>query len=406
MLFRYALTFFILFVGVGVDNFVHIDSNPVEKSMLFGLGMLFLFTRKVRWDVLILIVLMLLMTLISAFLSSYYNLSFNRYVRSVFSLSATFLLLAGTPTEKDRNTMIRLLTALPIIMVVMGSIYEVVGIRTLFYVDFLGAPRLQGSSIPAGLGTAGYLGSVAAMLGAAFLNKKIYLPLAFVNLIILVLSAARMPLALSVAICGYVYFVMVNRSFLMRAASVGAVIPAAAGFVLLFGESILTRFGSESLSGRDLIWDALQRVADAYPYFGIGLGHQILVIPGDVAFLAQTMAAHNEYLRVTVETGYVGATVIFALIALMCVAIWLRPATGRNFAFVLMCVSFFVYCRTDNAISSTTTPFMLALASFVFSARLTRTSSQAKEKRQNNWERTSKLASAPGNEKWNEGYHI
>lgn len=369
MLFRYALTFFILFVGIGVDNFVHIDSNPVEKTMLFGLGMLFLFTHKVRWDVLILIALMLLTTLICALLSSYYNLSFNRYLRSLFSLSSTFLLLAATPTEKDRNTMIRLLTALPIIMVVMGSIYEVVGIRTLFYVDFLGAPRLQGSSIPAGLGTAGYLGSVAAMLGAAFLNKKIYLPLAFVNLIILVLSAARMPLALSVAICGYVYFVMVNRSFLTRAASVGAVIPTAAGFVLLFGESILTRFGSESLSGRDLIWDALQRVADAYPYFGIGLGHQILVIPADVAFLAQTMAAHNEYLRLTVETGYVGATVIFALIALMCVAIWLRPATGRNFAFVLMCVSFFVYCRTDNAISSTTTQFILALASFAFSIR-------------------------------------
>ncbi|MCJ7996438.1 O-antigen ligase family protein [Rhizobium cremeum] len=369
MLFRYALTFFVIFVGIGVGNIVHIDSNPVEKMMLFVLGAVFLLTRKIRWDILVLIALMLLMTLISALLSSYYNLSFNRYMRSAFSLSATFLLLAGEPTKKDRDTIVRLLAALPVMMIVVGSLYQVAGIRPLFYVDFLGAPRLQGTSIPAGLGTAGYLGSVAAMLGAAFLNKKVYLPLAFVNLIILVLSAARMPLALAVAICGYVYFIMVNRSFLMRAASVGAVIPAAAGFVLLFGDSILTRFGSESLSGRDLIWEALQRVVDAYPYFGIGLGHQILVIPGDVAFLARTMAAHNEYLRITVETGYVGATAIFALLAIMCLAIWLRPATGRNFAFLLMCLSFFVYCSTDNAISSTTTPLMLVLASFAFSYR-------------------------------------
>ncbi|ATN36126.1 hypothetical protein ACO34A_20220 [Rhizobium sp. ACO-34A] len=367
MLFRLALTFFVVFIGINVANLISIDSNSVEKMLLFGLGVLFLLTRKIRWDILVLIVLMLLATLISALLSSYYGLSFNRYIRSAFSLSATFLLLAGVPTEKDRDTIVRLLAALPVIMIVVGSLYQVAGIRPLFYVDFLGASRLQGTSIPAGLGTAGYLGAVAAMLGAAFLNKKVYLPLAFVNLIILVLSAARMPLALAVAICGYVYFIMVNRSFLMRAASLGAVIPAAAGFVLLFGESILTRFGSESLSGRDLIWEALRRVVDDYPYFGIGLGHQILVIPGDVAFLAKTMAAHNEYLRLTVETGYVGATAVFALLATICLAIWLRPTTGRNFAFLLMCASFFVYCSTDNAISSTTTPLMLVLASFAFS---------------------------------------
>lgn len=369
MLFRYALAFFIIFVGVGVDNFVHIDSNPVEKSMLFCLGVLFLLTRKIRWDVFCLIALMLLVTLLCALLSSYYNLSFNRYIRSAFSLSATFLLLAGVPTEKDRDTIIRLLTALPLIMVGMGAIYEVVGIRTLFYVDFLGASRLQGSTIPAGLGTGGYLGAVAAMLGAAFINKKVYLPLAFVNLVILVLSAARMPLALSVALCGYIYFIMVNRGFFVRVTSVSIVVPAAAGIVVLFGESILTRFESESLSGRDLIWEALQRVLDAYPYFGIGLGHQILVIPPDVSFIAQTIAAHNEYLRIGVETGYVGVTLIFGLLAAICLVIWLRPTTGRNFAFLLMCLSFFVYCRTDNAISSTTTPFMLVLASFAFSYR-------------------------------------
>lgn len=358
-------------VGINFAAIFHFESaNQLEKFLSFGVGFLFLMTRKLRVDILIIIALILLTTVVMALFSTYLGLGLGRFLRAAFSLGATFLLLAGEPTKKDRDLVIRMLTALPIIMVGLGIVYNIVGVRTLFYTDFLGASRLQGTSIPAGLGTAGYLGAVAAMLGAAMINKWKYLPLAFINLIILALSAARMPLALATAIAGVIYFTMVNRSFIARFVSVSTVVPLVGVFVVLFGESLLTRFESDSLSGRDLIWTALQVVLDQYPLAGIGLGHQILVVPGDVMFFAATMAAHNEYLRLAVETGYIGATIIFALLGLMCTLIWLRPQVRKSFVFILMCLSFFVYCRTDNAISSTMTPLMLVLASFAFSCRL------------------------------------
>lgn len=369
MLFRYAFAAFVLFISINVSVFAKIDANPVEKTLLFAVGIIFLATRKIRWEILVMIALVLMATLLSASLSSYYALSFSRYIRSAFSLTATFLLLAAEPTESDKKLMIRLLSVMPIIMVVFGIVYQAVGLRPLFYTDFLGASRLQGSSIPAGLGTAGYLGAIAAMLGAALIDKRKYLVIAFIDLIILVLSAARMPLALSVALCAYIYFTMVNRSMITRIASLGTLVPAAAIFVMFFGEALMARFESESLSGRDLIWAALERTLDAYPTFGIGLGHQILVIPPDVAFLAKTIAAHNEYLRIAVETGYVGAISIFALLILMCIATWRRSVGPKNLTFILMCASFFIYCRTDNAISSTSTPLILMLASFTFTSR-------------------------------------
>lgn len=371
MMFRYVLSALILVLGVNVSVLMHgAPANPIEKALLLLAGGIFLATRRLRADVLIIIAAILLTTSVTALFSSYMQLSLSRYIGSAFSLGVTFLLLAAEPTEEDRDTAIRMLTFLPILMVGLGIVYNVLGIRTLFYTDFLGASRLQGTSIPAGLGTAGYLGSVAAMLGAAMINKWKYLPLAIINAIILILSAARMPLVLAAVICAVTYFTMVNRSFVARFASLAMVVPLVGVFMLLFGESLLTRFESESLSGRDLLWTALQVVLDQYPLAGIGLGHQILVVPADVMFFAATMAAHNEYLRLAVETGYIGATIIFALLGLMCTLIWLRPAVRKSFVFVLMCLSFFVYCRTDNAISSTMTPLMLVLASFAFSCRL------------------------------------
>lgn len=368
MLFRIALTFLIAIFVIGLHYFVRIDSNQVQKLLLFMTACLFLATRRIRWEIIVLIALMLLVTLITAGLSSYNGFSFGRYIRSAFSLGVTFLMLAGEPTERDRDTLIRLLTAMPIAMVVLGGLYDAAGIHPLLYTDFTGAVRLQGTGIPAGLGTVGYLGVTAAILGAAIHRSPVYLWLSLINLVILALSAARMPLALATCLFFFIYYTSVNRGILTRVASLCLVIPAGLIFLVVFGGGLIRRFQSESLSGRDLIWAALQQVLDKYPVFGIGLGHQISVIPPAIAEKAATVAAHNEYLRLSLELGYPGAVVVFGLMCLMVLAVWYR-SKPKTLTFLLVCASFFAYCKTDNAISSTTTPLIVVLASFAFSCR-------------------------------------
>jgi O-antigen ligase len=136
-------------------------------------------------------------------------------------------------------------------------------------------------------------------------------------------------------------------------------------FVAL-GGALLARFVSNSLSGRELIWASLRDVADAYPVFGIGLGHQILVVPAQVTKITTTIAAHDEYLRLSVELGYVGAFVVVSCLVGICALIWCSRRVRGHLVFLSAAVTFFIYCNSDNAISSAVTPFIIVIASFAF----------------------------------------
>jgi hypothetical protein len=340
-------------------------ANQLEKTLLFLVGAAFLLTRKVDKFIFSCILLIMLTTAICAVLSSYDMFDPGRYVKSAFSLFSTLLLLSGKPSEKDRVFLIKFATWLPIVCVGLGILYDIAGIRTLWYTDFLGVRRMQATSIPAGLGSFAYLGSVAAMLMAVYFDKR-YFFITLVNIMILLLSAARMPLALAIGICLIVYYSFYARTVFQAYLSTSALAVFAAAAFFAVGDGIMNRFESNSLSGRDLLWEALNAVLAQYPGFGIGLGHQITVVPEDVMVKAATFAAHDEYLRLSLETGYVGATIIYSLLAAIFIYYMVANPRARNAIYISIIASFFVYCRTDNAISSGITPIMLVLAMFNF----------------------------------------
>ncbi len=70
-----------------------------------------------------------------------------------------------------------------------------------------------------------------------------------------------------------------------------------------------------NLSGRDLLWPSFENAAAQSPWFGWGIGAGNAVIPpeGRIAQLLHTWAAHNEYLRIEVEGGVIGETLLIAL---------------------------------------------------------------------------------------------
>jgi O-antigen ligase len=94
----------------------------------------------------------------------------------------------------------------------------------------------------------------------------------------------------------------------------GGMVPAVLllGPVLLFA---LQRFTgeSENLSGRDIIWPYFLDAIEQRPLFGFGLGAgKLIVDPGDPTIkLLGSNAAHNEYLRLSVDAGIIGCAAIF-----------------------------------------------------------------------------------------------
>ena len=123
-----------------------------------------------------------------------------------------------------------------------------------------------------------------------------------------------------------------------------------------------------NLSGRDLLWPEFEQAADAAPWFGWGIGAGNFIIPPDgaVARLIGTWAAHNEYLRIRVEGGYVGLVLLVA-----CFALWgwrnirLLPR-GERVLMRLVFAAFACHACTDNVLISTSACIFFAFVIAVF----------------------------------------
>ncbi|MBB3938022.1 O-antigen ligase family protein [Aureimonas phyllosphaerae] len=336
-------------------------ANQLHKSTLFAFGVAALLSRPKRPFAVFCVSMMVATTFVCALLSDFNHLSYSRYFLSLFSLVAVLIPLMVVFDRKDYRFIILNLAWAPVGCIALGMVYNVLGIHPVWYVDFLGVQRLQGSVIPAGVGSLGYVGTIAAMTASVFVDRR-YLGLVGVNLIILVLSAARMPFAMAALVCLVMFYQFhTKRIITVSLASIALMLLAFVAYLIL-GERIAARFESESSSGRDLIWGALQAVLDMYPMFGIGLGHQTVVIPENVAERAATIAAHNEYLRLALEIGYVGAYAFFFFLIVIFLRLMYQASKYRTPAFVVMVASFFIYCFTDNVISSNTSVFVLVLA--------------------------------------------
>ena len=74
--------------------------------------------------------------------------------------------------------------------------------------------------------------------------------------------------------------------------------------------------GATNFSGRDVIWPYFLDAIENRPLFGYGLGAgKLIVNPEDPQIrLIRSNAAHNEYLRLAVDAGIIGCTLIFASI--------------------------------------------------------------------------------------------
>jgi O-antigen ligase len=267
-------------------------------------------------------------------------------------------------------------TFIPVLSVVLGSALDFAGLRPVL-VDG-GGLRLAGLGHPAFLAGVCLPAIYAGLLRWLRTGSGRTALLLAVNLAILFLTGARAPAA-------YAAFVIAASLLLASDAAVPRahrLVLLAAGIVtvpvlLLIGETysslrlfeILADGDAGHLSGRDLLWPAFEAAAAQAPWFGWGLGAGNFVIPhgSQLAVLLGTWAAHNEYLRIQVEGGYVGRTLLIALFVLWTVSHTRRLPRLERLVMRLIFVAFAGHAATDNVLISTPVCVFFAFVAAVYS---------------------------------------
>jgi O-antigen ligase len=361
--FLFLLQAFVLLINPKL--LLHLDSNLgniLQKLLIILCGAALMATRPVNRGVVVLIAAIVVLTLLCAMCTEFPQFQWRLYVGGVVSIVAPFVLLTAAPREPDRILGLVVFASLPLLMTVVGGLYQLVGLAPLFNAENIGGgTRLAGTQgIPAFLAAASFTGTFAA-LELAERRHMGYVALLFADLLILLLAGGRMAFGAAVFVCGIDYLRSFKRVPLLKifvpiwTLVIGGVLLAA------FAQDNLRHLQSTSLN-REIIWAPLIRQLHAHPWFGVGLGNQQLLL--HVVGAITTMAGHNEYLRLAVELGYPGAILFFALTLGIVLLVWNSTWVGRDPMFLVCAAGFYIYSTTDNTFSMPQSYFILAAASF------------------------------------------
>jgi O-antigen ligase len=333
----------------------------VSKSIMMAAAFLAVLSRPIRHEVFLLACCILAIAVMSGVFTEFADFQWGIWLRAMNQLVVPLFMLSVTPTEKDRRTLLKALAFAPLFSLVVGALYQAIGKGTLFGMDNVSHVwRLQGSLIPAFLAGICLSAAVAAMILSQHVSKK-YLYLCLFNCLALLLTAARMPLAVFLLLGGYYFFMELKLGVARKWAATALCAGLGGIFFLTAGQAILQRLGSSSTSGRDVIWNYYKVVSDTYPSFGVGLGHSALVIPHQISIqVGGVVAAHNEYLRLSTELGVIPAYLVLIAFLFIIGALWLRER--KNLMILMAALGFLLFCYTDNAVVTPTNyPLLFAV---------------------------------------------
>jgi hypothetical protein len=301
-------------------------------------------------------------------------------LRSLIGSAAPFVFcFSRVPLDWARG-MIRMTMWIPLLTVVGGGGLDVLGLRPLFTDS--GGWRLAGLGHPAFLGGFCLSAIYAGLFELLRHGRRGDLALLGVNFVLLAATGARAPMMYAAAVTLVVLLATRSPAFpartrlllllgLCAAMPLVLVVAGSLPQVRLF--NLLTSEDAGNLSGREILWPAFERAADASPWLGWGLGAgNVIIAPGsDVAELIGTRAAHNEYLRMGVEGGDIGRALLIG-----CFVLWgLRGSAAlprdQKLLMALIFVAFACHAYTDNLLISTSACIFFTLLTAVFArARL------------------------------------
>lgn len=294
----------------------------------------------------------LFITFFSGVFTSYPYFSWGNWIRALNQLFVPLALLCISPNRRDAALILASFAAAPLVCFLAGCIYDLAGLRKLFSAEYgSGILRLQGALIPAFMGAISVGGSVASLL-LWISGRKRWLYIFVINSMFLVLTAARMPIAVWVLIVGYLLLFQVRLAPLHKIGFITLLLGGGLAFLFIFGDSLLARAGTSGTSGRDILWRHYELLIKTYPDFGVGFGNSILTVPHQTSIqVGGVVAAHNEFLRIPAEVGVIPAALIITLFIIMMTARWIRLGAG-NALIPISTAAFLLYCYSDNSVAT------------------------------------------------------
>jgi DNA-binding beta-propeller fold protein YncE/O-antigen ligase len=287
------------------------------------------------------------------------NLDMAESLRSLLGSAAPFAFGFARLPPRFCQGVRRMVQCVPALAVIVGLMLAIGGLRPL--ITLSGGLRLAGAGHPAFLAGFALTAVWASLLGLLRHGARADWLMLLLNLAILGLTGARAPLALALA--------GTAAALLYGPGERGRRVPLllAIGFACL-GTILLAAFGdglrildvlrgeTRGLSGRDMIWPVFDAAWSQSPWFGWGIGTGKVLLPMDdpLAQLLGTNAAHNEYLRLGVEGGWLGLGLfcgLFVAWVLRQTALMDKP--GR-FVMRLAMAAFAIHAYTDNVLIATT----------------------------------------------------
>lgn len=348
MIFRVAFATVLLVLSLNISVVFGIEkANPIEKAFILASALIIALRGELDRTLVGCAIVIVFGTFVSASLTDFSAFSWDLYFRALVTVVATLLFLVTVPRVEDRDALLLLLALTPPLQVALGAVYQALGVWPMDKADVYGVVRLAGSTIPAFLGAAAATGAVAAMAYASQRDMR-YLALVGVNTIILLLTGSRMATAAGAIACiGILLFGFQRNRSAKYLIIVGGAL-ASLVVIPVLGAALLERAGSGSLQGREMIWAYLAGFARDYPLFGVGLGAQYTLIPPRIVLLTSTVAAHNEYLRLQVELGWVGGLIHLAGWLALFAATAASPMCRNRGGYLFVVIAMLIFSATDN----------------------------------------------------------
>jgi O-antigen ligase len=319
---------------------------------------------------------------------------FGDMVRSFIGSTAPFVLGFALAPRRIWTSLVRGAAFVPVISAVGSVFTDLAG----FYPMFGMFGRFQGlHSAPflAGFCVTAIFASTLEYLRDFRLR---WLLLGGANLAIMLATQARAPF-IAVMLFLVLIFVLSGPRIFPLKRKVDLVMGGMVPSLILLGPALiyaLQRFTgeSENLSGRDIIWPYFLDAIERRPLFGFGLGAgKLIVNPDDPTIkLLGSSAAHNEYLRLSVDAGVIGCAAIFLSIILW---IWYGTKKARPVdQLVLRCalVAALLHSGFDNTLIATTSVMQFTF----FAAALARARIEAGASRDQTPRRRAGAAAAYG----------
>ena len=289
-------------------------------------------------------------------------------LRSLIGSAAPFLFSFVRLPRNIIRAVIRAAIWGPLCTVGFGALLALAGLGHMYMVE-QGALRLGASGEPPFLAGFALIGIYAGLMEGLAAPGTANALMVAVNFGIILLTGARAPLFLG-ALNILAVLVMQRRLYLLALAGAlgSAAILVAKGltFIRVVG---LTELGeAANLSNRDLVWPYFQKALLASPFFGWGVGAGKVIIPvtSILDALLGTNAAHNEYLRIGAEGGFLGLALLIGLMTLWVLRGSAALAPRQRWLMRLIFIGFSIHSTTDNTLIATTSSVFFLWVSSIF----------------------------------------